>query len=81
FEVNEEVELKELPGFSTDDIKEDIEKTLSLLKKRGFERVVVVNLTRKELGIPTVRVIVPGLEVFGMDPTRVGERAMEFIKK
>lgn len=81
FEKNEEVELKELPGFSTEDIKEDIETTLSLLKKRGFERVVVVDLTRKELGIPTVRVIVPGLEVFGMDPTRIGERALEFLKR
>ncbi len=81
FERNDEIELKELSGFSTEDIKEDIELTLSLLRKRGFERVIVVDLTRKELGVPTVRVIVPGLEVFGMDPTRVGERALEFVKK
>jgi len=81
FEEGGEVELKELPGFSTDDIKEDIETTLRLLRNRGFESVVVVDLTREELGVPTVRVIVPGLEVFGMDPTRIGERAIEFLRK
>jgi putative methanogenesis marker protein 1 len=81
FERSEEIELKELTGFSTEDIREDIELTLGLLRKRGFERVIVVDLPRKEIGVPTVMVIVPGLEVFGMDPTRVGERALEFVKK
>ncbi|MDI9643151.1 MAG: YcaO-related McrA-glycine thioamidation protein [Archaeoglobales archaeon] len=81
FERSEEVELRKLPKFSTEDLREDIEITLSLLKKKGFERAIVVDLTREELGIPTVRVIVPGLEVFGMDPTRIGERALSFLKK
>ncbi len=81
FEKDEEIELKELPGFSNEDIKEDIEFTLRLLRKRGFERVIVVDLTRKELEVPTVRVIVPGLEVFGMDPSRIGERALSFMER
>jgi len=81
FENDEEIELKELPGFSNEDIKEDIEFTLRSLRKRGFERVIVVDLTRKELEVPTVRVIVPGLEVFGMDPSRIGERALSFMKR
>ena len=49
----------------------------SLLKhwgKKGLDRVIVVDLTREEIGIPVVRVIVPGLEVFAMDPERRGER-------
>jgi ribosomal protein S12 methylthiotransferase accessory factor len=45
------------------------------LKKQGLERVIVVDLTREEIGIPVVRVIVPGLEVFAMDPERRGDRA------
>ncbi|MCS7130380.1 MAG: YcaO-related McrA-glycine thioamidation protein, partial [Archaeoglobaceae archaeon] len=81
FEKSETVELEKLPKFSTDDLKEDIELTLDLLRKKGFERAIVVDLTRKELEVPTVRVIVPGLEVFGMDPTRIGERAMKFLKR
>lgn len=41
-----------------------------------MNRTVVVDLTRKELGIPVVRVIVPGMEVFAIDEDRVGARLM-----
>ena len=39
-----------------------------------MDRVIIVDLTREEIGIPVVRVIVPGLEVFAMDRERRGER-------
>lgn len=58
----------------TPDIYEDIKIVLSRLKDRGFKRVVAVDLTRKELGIPVVRIVVPGMEVFAMDDERVGPR-------
>ncbi len=81
FEEGDVVKLENLPNLSSEDIKSDIEKTLSMLKSRGFERVIAVNLTRPELEVPTVRVIVPGLEVFGIDPARVGERIIEFRRR
>jgi len=43
--------------------------------------VIVVDLTRKELGIPAVRVIVPGLEVYAMDRDRAGERLRAAISR
>jgi ribosomal protein S12 methylthiotransferase accessory factor len=58
----------------SDDFKKDIEFIIESLKKQGLDRVIVVDLTREEIGIPVVRVIVPGLEVFAMDPARKGER-------
>ncbi|NLD56618.1 MAG: methanogenesis marker 1 protein, partial [Methanomicrobiales archaeon] len=42
--------------------------------KLGMDRVIIADLTREEIGVPVVRVIVPGLEVFAMDPERRGER-------
>jgi ribosomal protein S12 methylthiotransferase accessory factor len=44
------------------------------LNKQGLDRVIVVDLTRDEIGIPVVRVVVPGLESYAMDPERRGER-------
>ena len=58
----------------TDDFREDISHLLTRLKAQGFERVIVVNLTREEIGVPVVRVIVPGLEQYGVDGDRIGER-------
>ncbi|MGD0056663.1 MAG: YcaO-related McrA-glycine thioamidation protein [Methanomassiliicoccales archaeon] len=60
----------------TPDIYEDIQIVLSRLKERGFKRAIAVDLTRKELGIPVVRIVVPGMEVFAMDDERVGPRLL-----
>ncbi len=43
----------------------------------GLRSAIVTDLTRKEIGIPVVRVLVPGLEVFSIDSDRVGRRLME----
>jgi len=71
--------IKELEvGYSTD-IYDDIQSMLSKLRARGLERVIAVNLTRSDVDIPTVRMIVPGMETYCFDKTRVGERAMKAL--
>ncbi|MDW5562547.1 MAG: YcaO-related McrA-glycine thioamidation protein [Methanomassiliicoccus sp.] len=70
------VELSDLPCMDTDDIFDDLQVVRSQLNSRGLKSTVVVDLTRKDLGIPVVRVIVPGLEVFAIDEDRVGPRMM-----
>jgi ribosomal protein S12 methylthiotransferase accessory factor len=59
---------------STDYVLDDIEVVLGKLMDAGFEQVICADLTRPELGIPAVRMIVPGLEVCTMDPEREGGR-------
>jgi len=71
--------IKELEvGYSTD-IYEDIQNMISKLRARGLNRVIAVNLTRSDVDIPTVRMIVPGMETYCFDKTRVGERAMKAL--
>lgn len=48
-------------GFS-ERLDEDLDVVLSALRGAGVGQVVVVDLTRPELGLPVVRVVVPGLE-------------------
>jgi len=40
----------------------------------GFERVVIADFTRPEIGVPAVRAIIPGMEVSTMDSEREGAR-------
>jgi ribosomal protein S12 methylthiotransferase accessory factor len=75
-ESGPEVSLSYLQKLDTDDIYDDIQVVRTRLNSRGFKSTVVVDLTRRELGIPVVRVIVPGLEVFAIDEDRVGPRMM-----
>jgi len=56
------------------DILTDIEFIGKRLKEKGFNRIIVVDLTRPDLNVPTVRVIVPGMEVYCFDKSRRGDR-------
>ncbi len=69
--------LSDLPDRETDDIFDDLQVVRTQLNSRGLSTAVVVNLTRRDLEVPVVRVIVPGLEVFAIDEDRVGRRLLD----
>jgi len=74
FENGEMKDFGDIPSFESDDFVADIEYMEKKLEGAGLERVIVVELTREEIGIPVVRVIVPGLEIAAVDSERVGKR-------
>ena len=74
YQDNGTIDYNEIPSSDTDDFQKDIRNIIEALKKQGLDRVIITDLTREEIGIPVVRVIVPGLEMFAMDPERRGER-------
>lgn len=51
-----------VPTFAADDLGEDLRHELECLRSAGISRVVAVDLTRPDFGIPVVRVVIPGLE-------------------
>lgn len=60
-----------------DSFEDEVAWELGRLRSAGIKRVVVVDLTKPEFGIPVVRVIVPGLEGIDHSPDFVfGRRAM-----
>lgn len=77
FEASEKRSFAQIQSFESDDFLLDIKYMLKKLEEAGLERVVVVDLTCEEIGIPVVRVIVPGLEIMGVDPERVGKRCRD----
>ena len=68
------VGLSDMRDESTDDVLDDIEVVFGKLVDAGFDRVVAADLTRPELGVPAVRMIIPGMEVWTMDEERSGAR-------
>jgi ribosomal protein S12 methylthiotransferase accessory factor len=64
------------PDFAGDDLAADLRALLARLRAAGIGQVVAVDLTRSDLGIPVVRVVIPGLEWDGNHPGyRPGLRA------
>lgn len=74
------IELDEIKNQSGKSFKEDIETSMKLLKKACFDNVLFVDLTRPEIEIPVVRVIIPGMEVYSVDPDRAGKRLQRCLK-
>jgi YcaO-like protein with predicted kinase domain len=63
--------------LSTDTFQDDVASLASALAQIGVDSVAVVDLTRAEVGIPVVKVVVPGLETNPEDGHYVaGERAI-----
>jgi putative methanogenesis marker protein 1 len=72
--AKEAVRIEDLNSVLNQDFLEDIRYTVRRLTESGFDEVILVDLTKPKLGIPAVRVIVPGMEVYALDRDRVGER-------
>jgi ribosomal protein S12 methylthiotransferase accessory factor len=64
-----------------EDILDDIKFILARLKAAGLDRVIIVDLTNPDLGIPVVRAIVPGLETFKITKSVMGRRARECFRQ
>ncbi|MEP5969803.1 MAG: YcaO-like family protein [Sulfitobacter pontiacus] len=69
------VDFDTLPdGPSHDDLLDDMDHVLSVLRHAGFHDVYACDLTHPKFDIPVVRVLVPGLSVFLVDRSRVSWR-------
>lgn len=79
FNSNEKISLEKAKEKSVDkdDILDEIQNLRERLREKGFKRIIVVDLTRKSINIPVVRVIVPGLEVYALDNSRIGKRVKD----
>lgn len=65
-----------VPDIQGDTFLDDVSHELQRLQAVGIEQVIVVDLTRPELGLPVIRVVVPGLEGVSTRPDYVrGARA------
>ncbi|MDX2086207.1 MAG: YcaO-like family protein [Kofleriaceae bacterium] len=51
----------ELPRTTTRGLGHELEQIIDLLRARGFEQVIAVELTHPALRVPVVKVLVPGL--------------------
>jgi ribosomal protein S12 methylthiotransferase accessory factor len=70
--------FRDVPDIPGDSIDDDVAHELDRLRAVGLQRAVLVNLTRSDIGVPVVRMVVPGLEewVDKVEPNARGERAL-----
>ena len=76
-EQNNKINFEEIENKSTGSLKDDIELVIEELKRNGIEHVLYKDLTRPEIGVSVVRVVIPTMEVYSVDSDRVGDRCLK----
>lgn len=61
-EETEPNSFRAVPSYAADDLAQDLRWELERLRSAGVTRVVAIDLTRPDFGIPVVRIVIPGLE-------------------
>lgn len=69
-------DFSSIKSYSTETFTEDIQIMIKNLCRANINEIVVVNLTHSKIGIPVVKVVVPGLEQTVVCRSRQGKRAV-----
>lgn len=80
FGEGEKISLSDVEDLSRKSPAENIDVILEKLKGLT-DRVIVADLSREEVPVPVVRVIIPGFELFTIDRDRKGRRISSKKKK
>ncbi|WP_405303971.1 YcaO-related McrA-glycine thioamidation protein [Methanobrevibacter sp.] len=72
-----QIKLSDIENRSTSSITKDIEIVKTELMNNDIEKILYVDLTRPELDVSVVRVVIPEMEVYTIDPTRAGYRFLK----
>ncbi|WP_296853262.1 YcaO-related McrA-glycine thioamidation protein [uncultured Methanobrevibacter sp.] len=73
----EQIKLSDIDNKSTSSITRDIEIVKDELVSNDIQKILYSNLTRPELDVSVVRVVIPEMEVYTIDPSRAGYRFLK----
>ena len=73
----EKIALSSIENKSTTSINKDLEIVKEELMANDIDKVLYYDLTRPELDVSVVRVIIPEMELFALDPSRAGYRFLK----
>lgn len=74
--------FQHVPSYQSETVQGDLRWMLARLRTVGVDQVIVVDITNEALGVPVVRVVVPGLEGLMEDEEgdyAPGERARKYM--
>jgi ribosomal protein S12 methylthiotransferase accessory factor len=76
-EEDEKIDLSSIENRSTTSIAQDLEIVKEELISNDIKHILYYDLTRSEVDVSVVRVIIPEMEIYAIDPTRAGYRFLK----
>ena len=74
---NDKINLANIENKSTHSITQDISIVKDELIENEIKHILYTDLTRPELGVSVVRVVIPEMEMYALDPERAGYRFLK----
>ena len=74
---DEKIALSSIENKSATSITKDLEIVKDELIGNDIDKILYYDLTRPELDVSVVRVIIPEMELFALDPSRAGYRFLK----
>jgi ribosomal protein S12 methylthiotransferase accessory factor len=79
------INFDDIASYQHPSVTDDVEFIIERMRQSGFEQIVAVDITRADVAIPVVRVIVPRAEVWTLylahgDRASLGLRALQQIR-
>lgn len=72
--------VSDLPSAVSDDVQDDLNHIVCSLQRRGVQQVIVVDFTPPDAPYSVVRVMVPELEGWSVNHSKLGQRALRYWK-
>lgn len=69
------ISFVDLPSIASGDLGTDLRLVLDRLREAGLDRVIMVDLSPSDVPVSVCRILIPGAESWGVDRSRLGERA------
>ena len=76
-EEDDKISLADIEDKSTASIKKDLEIVKSELINNDINNILYYDLTRPEIDVSVVRVVIPEMELYAIDPSRAGYRFLK----
>ena len=76
-EEEKQIDISTIENKSASSITKDIEIVKDELAENGIEKILYYDLTRPEIDVSVVRVIIPEMEIYAIDPERAGYRFLK----
>ena len=73
----DQITLSDIENKSTTSIKKDLEIVKDELISNDIKHILYADLTRSEIDVNVVRIIIPEMELYAIDPTRAGYRFLK----
>ena len=76
-EEEEKIDLSSIENKSTTSINRDLDIVKEELMANDIDKILYYDLTRPEVDVSVVRVIIPEMELYALDPSRAGYRFLK----